>query len=349
MPDLTGPAAFIGKPYAQVVTAAFKAEGFQVSALDNPTGQSATDVTNARQLVSQHAIAIFGPLFSNDCDAAMDVAIGASTPIFCPAPDPGKFVQPNQFVFADGAPEAADAAPSLQFAAQLLHKSSLRVGVFRVDAPGAAAYEAQVRALARQRGWQVVAAQTEPVTAVDASAYASAISSANPDVVLSDANTAIDASFVQHLRGDGSKVPVIVAAASGGYGMLQQANDPGTYSLFHNDVVLPSSTAAGAKAYIAQMAQVGVKSAADLNGQLSLPEYLASRLFITAFGKCRCSGAALARTIEQTTIDVPGIAMNYGYTQQNHIPSVTASVYRWDAAKGVPVQVTANLKVPTFK
>lgn len=338
--DLTGPLSFLGKPYLDVVSGAMKAAGYKVVSLDTQ-GQTAAGVSDARQLVNQdHVAAIFGPILTSDCDAVASVATTGKTPLFCPAPDPAYVVPPRTYVFGAGTAETQDVPPMLAMAKTLIHgTTSPRVGVFYLNVPGSVAFNKAVAADAGQIDGKVVTSQVEQITTVDMSTIASTIASAHPDVIVGDGNATSYTSLVKALRADGSKAPLLIATASGGYAVIQGADDPQVYTATHWDMVDPTTTQSGAAAYVKAMKSIGVTSPAELNGQLNVPEYTATQMLVSAQKTCSCGGKALASQLEKTVISLPGLVDSYRYSTKSHEPALSIHFYRWDSAADKPAAV----------
>ena len=102
--------------------------------------------------------------------------------------------------------------------------------------------------------------------------------------------------------------------------------------------VAPNATQSGAAQYVSEMKAAHVTSASDLNnGQLVL-DWVRAQDILAALKKCggSCTGATMQKALESTTISLPGVVDNYGYSATNHVPVTTVYIYGWDASTSAP-------------
>ena len=73
------------------------------------------------------------------------------------------------------------------------------------------------------------------------------------------------------------------------------------------------------------------------NGQVVL-DWVRAQDILAALKKCGAgfTGASMQKALESTTISLPGVVDNYGYSATNHVPVSTVYIYGWDAATSAP-------------
>lgn len=218
---LTGPAATIGVPAAQITrleadhvnqTGGINGRKLRLIVMDDKSDPNEA-VRMTRNLITQdHVAAIIGSTTGSSTLALLPIAAAANVPVFCPngtaaLADPKASYYPWLYLFG---PMDGLSVPK-QFAAAT--HSAQRVAIFyQEDAYGRYGAELFDQS-ARNSGKDIVASASAPLTGTDVSAQVTKIKDARPDVVLLQTSIAgLSAQFVKTARQLGLQAPIYGSA-----------------------------------------------------------------------------------------------------------------------------------------
>jgi ABC-type branched-subunit amino acid transport system substrate-binding protein len=307
--------------------------------------------TNALELSQSHAAFVMGPTVSNDCDEVVPIATSTKTPTFCSFVDYNTLVPVKQYVFAGAIIERAQAKPIINFMKQKTGNAHPRIAVLDSFTDGSVDYGTKVKNIAGQMGAKAVYVGTMSQQAVSVSSYASDIIAAHPDALSVDIFQNFVAPLVHQLRSAGLNIPIIGLMGDVTYAAQAALKDPNVYSLSGANWLLPgdSSNTPQANQLIKDLSSAGASTAADINGAAGptvLVPYLGAVKALRACGY-PCPSSELTKKLQSTTVSIPGVVSNFGYTPQLHLGYKTVQFWAWDKAKSSSAQVATNYALGT--
>jgi ABC-type branched-subunit amino acid transport system substrate-binding protein len=322
-----------------------------LKALDSGDIGSGKAGSNQLQLSQSHAAFVMGPTVSNDCDEVVPIAASTTTPTFCSFVDYDTLVPAKQYVFAGAIIERAQAEPIINFMKQKTGKAHPRIAVLDSFTDGSVDYGTKVKNIAGQLGAKAVYVASMSQQAVSVSSYADDIIAAHPDALSVDIFQNFIPPLVAQLRSAGLNIPIIGLMGDVTDSAQAALKDPNVYALSGANWLLPgdSSNTAQVNQLITALKQSGATTAADINGAAGptvLVPYLAA---VKALQSCGwpCSPSELTTKLDSTTVSIPGLVSDFGYSPQLHLGYKTVQFWAWDTAKSMPVQVAANIPLGT--
>jgi branched-chain amino acid transport system substrate-binding protein len=354
---LTGPIALYGeqelkidKAYFNYVNAHGGVNGhpLQIVSLDSQ-GDPSVDATNTTQLITQsHIILMTGLTIDDNCAAVVSITEAHNVPLMCEVATSQlvKTVQP--YVFSMLPVGSTSGAPVVQFLSKLYSGQKPRLAITVQNTIGTIQYMDSVAAAAKAKGWNVVNEQIAPLTAVDMTSEAAAMTAAKPTVVTFYVSSELQVSLIHAMRADGYKGIFVGIGQTFDYGTMKTVNDAKFYSLNQTAVVLPPGTTSAAKTFISVMKSAGVRSASVLNSQNEIPSYVGTVALVDGLKACgsSCSGGlTLAKAIQKVNFSLPGVtnAFRYSGSGDGHNPDVSYVAYRWNPSTSSAVQVATGL------
>ena len=354
---LTGPIALYGeqelnidKAYFSYINAHGGVNGhpLQIVSLDS-MGDPSADATNTTQLITQsHIILMTGLTIDNNCAAAAPITTAHQVPLMCEVTTSQlvKTVQP--YVFSMLPVGSTSGAPVTQFLSKLFPGQKPRLAITVQDTIGTKEYMDSVASAAKAKGWSVVNEQVAPLTAVDMTSEAAAMTAAKPTVVTFYVSSELQVSLIHAMRADGYKGIFVGIGQTFDYGTMKSVNDGKFYSLNQTAVILPPGTTSAAKTYISVMKSAGVRSPSALNSQNQIPSYIGTVALVNGLKACgaNCSGGiTLNNAIQKVNFSLPGVTTTFRYsgTGSGHNPYVNYVAYRWNPSTGTTVQVASGL------
>jgi branched-chain amino acid transport system substrate-binding protein len=352
--DLSGNLAVYGKwakdsltGYFNYVNAHGGVNGHQVTVkvLDDAS-DPARATANIRQLTSEGALAVSGSTLSNICAAVEPLVTQTKVPEMCTAV-PENLIQPNHpYVFARLMPAETLATPVVSFIPKVTTASKPKVAIITTTAADAVSFGKRVETEARAKGYDVI--DNEKVDAsqnANITGPAAKIAAAQADVVIGELAGPNNVTFIRALRSAGSQAPFISETAD--YGSMATLKDAGYYSAWQRSVVDPNDSSPAVKQFVAAMQTVGVSGEDGLNDGKIVEGYLAANATYEGLKNCgdNCTSDKLAAAMAKAKFTLDGIAKDWGFTPENHLPVATVSMYKTDTTTGKPVLAQAGLAV----
>jgi ABC-type branched-subunit amino acid transport system substrate-binding protein len=229
------------------------------------------------------------------------------------------------------------AQPILQFGQKQSGVAKPRVGIMVAGAGGSIDFGNAAEAYAKAQGWSVSDLETTSATTVTLpTGQVAKLAASKPDMVVVEETPDNTTALVTDLRQDGYRGPVI--AQNPDFPGLAQTKDANFFMADANQYVAPNATQSGAAEYVAQMKAAGVTSASDLNNGQVVLDWVRAQDILAALKKCggSCDGVSMQKALESTTISLPGVVDQYGYSATSHVPVSTVYIYGWDAASAAP-------------
>jgi ABC-type branched-subunit amino acid transport system substrate-binding protein len=350
--DLSGPLASYGK-WAQVswnaefnaVNKAGGINGHPVKfVIRDDASVLTTAISNVKQFIGDHALVVTGSTLSNICAGVAPIATAAKTPVVC-STLPTTLLSPTHTdVFGRVTPGETLAQPTFNLLPRLTGKKDPSIGTYIVAAADAVQLTSKLTSLAQAKGWKVTDQEqaSTQATSLDPAQIAK-LAASNPDAIICYVADPLTPSLVKGLRADGYKGIIIDPEPD--IVSMQGLSDPKFYEIWPNQIVSPTSTAAGAAAYIKTMKTAGISGTVPLNTGFYEADWLAAVSIVTALKNCSgtCTPAALASKLSKTMLTEPGLAPTWGYTPTNHNPVKAFYLYRW--TNGKPQLVEGNIPV----
>ncbi|HEX3958693.1 MAG TPA: ABC transporter substrate-binding protein [Trebonia sp.] len=343
--DLSGPLAAYGANVHQAFSVAFNAanakggvNGHNVNlVIKDDQSVLTTALSNTRALLSQHVVVTTGSTLSDFCSGIEPVVTAAQTPEICTNVDPKSLSPVEPYLFDMNPPEAMTAQPILQFGQKQSGVAKPRVGIMVAGAGGSIDFGNAAEAYAKAQGWSVSDLETTSATTVTLpTGQVAKLAASKPDMVVVEETPDNTTALVTDLRQDGYRGPVI--AQNPDFPGLAQTKDANFFMADANQYVAPNATQSGAAEYVAQMKAAGVTSASDLNNGQVVLDWVRAQDILAALKKCggSCDGVSMQKALESTTISLPGVVDQYGYSATSHVPVSTVYIYGWDAASAAP-------------
>ena len=353
--DLSGPLAVYGKWAKESLTGYFNyvndhggVNGHHVSVKVLDDGSDPNRATaNIRQLISDGALAISGSTLSNICAAIEPLATQKKIPEMCTAVPENLIVPNHPYVFARLMPAETLAQPMVNYIPSVTSAKTPKVAIITTTAADAVSFGQKIESLAKGKGYDVVAnKQVDASTNANITGPAATIASAKADVVIGELAGPNNITFLRALRAAGSKAPFISETAD--FGSMAQLKDPGYYQVWQRNVVDPSDSSPDVKQFVAAMKSVGVGSTkADLNAGKIVEGYLATNAIYVGLKNCgdNCTGEKLAKSMANAKFTLNGLATNWGFTPDSHLPVSEVSIYKTDTSTGEPTLAKGGLPV----
>lgn len=231
--SLSGPAAPFGIPERDAVKAladGVNAEGgVNGRKVELVTYDDATNPTEAargmRQLTQQDGVvAVIGSTIGSGTLAAAPIAAAASVPVLAPNGTDAVVAKDKDYFPWVFRTLPADAVMGTNLVERALDGGANKVGLFyQEDAYGKSMHDI-VLAMAAEKGFELVAAVSAPLSATDLAPQATRLRNAGPDVVLVQASApALGAAFVRAAAQVGLKSPIWAQGALGQKSFLDAA------------------------------------------------------------------------------------------------------------------------------
>jgi hypothetical protein len=291
-------------------------------------------LTNMKQLLSYKPVMVTGSTASNFCESVQASVTRAKVPLSCAFVDISQVHE--KYVYGLDAQEVQTAQPIANFLESRVKTASPKIAFVIFDSSGAIEGAHKTASVLEADGWTqsdfaIGAPDTGPTAAQDAAAAAT-----DPNVIYADDNGPGTDAMVQQLRTDG--YTGIVISQTPDYPGLLNLKDPNYYSLSSDLFVGNSPTGSGAQLFAKDLKSVGVTGAQNLNGTLVSLDWIRAVDTVAALKKCvatndgSCNGSEMDAALDTTTISIPGLISEFGYTH-NHIGVNTAYFYGYNAAK----------------
>lgn len=339
---LTGPFAALGqsreetaRAYIDSVNADGGVDGRQIKlVVRDSAGDASKAASNMTELVTaQNAVAVLGDSLSDACAATAQIATQRRVPVICDTPP--DLLQPVQkYVFNTSDLMANGAGPFVDAAKKVLgNPSAAKVAILTAASPGGEEEAKAVTAAVEAAGWQVVSAQSVPISEPDVSTFASKAAAAKPDVVYLGLLASAQAPFMEVFRSQAPSVPVIGGGQVTTYASLEQVDNPDFYGLSAHYHISPDTTGTAAEQYLKAMKAAGVTTPEDLNGAVGSNrplEYLSTEILVEALKACHgCTGEQLASAMESVKPDVDGLTPAFSFTADRHYGATQYVLYQW--------------------
>lgn len=339
---LTGPFAALGqsreetaRAYVDSVNADGGVDGRQIKlVVRDSAGDASKAAANMTELVTaQSAVAVLGDSLSDACAATAQIATQRRVPVICDTPP--DLLQPVQkYVFNTSDLMANGAGPFVDAAKKVLdNPPAAKVAILTAASPGGEEEAKAVTAAVKAAGWDVVSAQSVPISEPDVSTFANKAAASNPDVVYLGLLASVQAPFMEVFRSQAPAVPVIGGGQVTTYASLKQVADPDFYGLSAHYHISPDSTGTAAEKYVKAMKAAGVTSPENLNGAVGSNrplEYLSTEILVEALKACHgCTGEDLASAMESVKPDVDGLTPAFSFTPDRHYGATQYVLYQW--------------------
>ncbi|WP_370615284.1 ABC transporter substrate-binding protein [Mumia sp. Pv 4-285] len=294
--------------------------------LDNAADASRT-ATNTTQLATADEVnAIFGFVLSANCSAGTPVAERYEVPLACMS-----LAEANDYAFSLGADNTKAGSAMLAAASEVAGVDSPRAALVNINTLTSVGFGDQVEEKAADAGIEIVTRQEIDLAASDSSAQVAKIVAAKPDVVMMSNTGPGFLSVLKGVRSAGIDAPFIWVDGTGNLPSLAESTDKNVYALTVNEVVDPATAEGAASEFLdAVEGEMPSDNVLELNGAYTVPAYMTARLFGAALEECGypCSGKQLKEQLEQTTIELPGLADEFGYDGDDHYPYAKWHLYR---------------------
>jgi len=314
--------------------------------LDDQASTS-TSASNTVELITQDkAIAVMGDTLTSTCAASTPIAEQYKVALICNNIDPAQANPVQQYAFGTGALALQAVNPEVALTKKLVAGKKPRIAVITSDTPGDVAYNKAEAAAVKAQGWTVSDNEEIPLSTVDTSPFSAKVISSKPDIVWLTALSSVQPPFVQALRNSGINVPILVPQTTGSYLSLQTIAAPSFYILDGSAFVTPSTTGAGAQAYVKLMKSVGVTSAAALNGASNrVQAYLAAVAVVDALKACgkSCTATSLASSLQTVKLNEPGLTSNFAWSATSHVAVTGLDAWHWNTSASQPQLAFAGL------
>jgi ABC-type branched-subunit amino acid transport system substrate-binding protein len=301
----------------------------------NPT----VDIANAKTFLSDKVNLISGITTSGSCAAVAPVV--KTTPVLCMTIAIQQVVPTISNVFSRSPVEAQWAASAIQLLAKHTpNGAKLALALLPQNLPGTELWADQFVAEAPGLGATIASNQQVPATATTFAPQVAAILASGANAAVIEEGPPETASIDQGLREGGFTGPIIDLTPA--YTSLVTLKDPLLYEVQSSQIVNPSATSIAVKAYVKAMGKEGIKGAANLNQITIVADYEGFYQALTALKACHgCTGAAYAKSIQNTKITLAGITTpgGWGYAPTRHEPVTNSDVYHWSTTANAPALV----------
>ena len=342
--DLSGPIAVSGTTglagfqtyfdYLNKSQGGINGHRIEVKVLDT-RADGATSIANYKQLVDEGAIVVGGNSASAAWAATGPLASQLKVPQIGFGSADAFFTTYDPYMFKTSMPLAQQVSLMGDVVSNYLFKgkTDLRIALNALDTASGPPYIDAVKALAKKKGWTIVASQSTKAGATDCSAQAAVIAASKPDVVLGSQSTGEDVVCFNQLTTDGYKGPVVNDWFSPGEATMRTLHSDRWITLrMYNWWDDPTN--AGTKTMQQQAVKYGH---IGQFGAFSSDGYMSAVLIAAAIKTCGddCTGEKVATALEKLkNVDSNGIAgPALGYTKGDNghiVPQ--ARFFVWDAA-----------------
>jgi branched-chain amino acid transport system substrate-binding protein len=339
--DLSGGLAAFGKWFQQTWQAEFDSvnqaggiNGHQVklTILDDQSNVPSA-IANVKQLLSQGNILVTGSVLSDICAGVTPLATAAKVPLDCYATTKASLDPVQEFVFGSSPPELVDAPVAMQWVQTVTKASKPRVAVLNANSAGSQQFASTIISDLQAKGWPLASHQVSVATDANASPGQMAqLAASHPDAIIAEEVGAYTQTAIKALRADGYQGPILNQSADSTG--LQALADPNYYAMQTNLLITPTSSGSAAKQYVTLMKAKGITGTANLNSGQIVLEYMRAALLTAALKNCSgtCTGQSLATALANTTISMPGITSEFGYSPTDHDPVSSVYIYGYDAS-----------------
>ncbi|SKB06112.1 ABC transporter substrate-binding protein [Aeromicrobium choanae] len=333
--ELSGVTAYYGEgmevgleSYVEEVNAAGGINGHEIElvTLDNGADASRT-ATNTTQLATAEEVsAIFGFVLSANCSAGTPVAERYKVPLACMS-----LAESNDYAFSLGADNTRAGSAMIAAAKEVSGQQNPRAALVNINTLTSIGFGDQVEEKAAAEGVELVTRQEIDLAASDSSTQIAKLVAARPDVVMMSNTGPGFLSVLKGLRSAKIDAPIIWVDGTGNLPSLAESTDEGVYALTVAEVVDPAKAEGAAAEFLKS---VGSRMKSDnllqVNGAYTVPAYMTARLFGAAMETCGypCSGEDLRKELEKTSIELPGLASEFGYAEGDHYPYAQWHLYQ---------------------
>jgi branched-chain amino acid transport system substrate-binding protein len=345
--DLSGPIAFAGTAnqagfmtyidYVNEEEGGVHGRTIEVKALDN-RADGAVALSNYRDLVRDGAIATAGYSSSVAWSAAGAVADRSKVTQMAISGVDKWTVEEHPYLFKVGQTQEVAMAVQMQQMDVLAKEMSgaPKIGVFTITTASGPVFEEAAKKLAGERGWEIVESQAVDPGASNCTAQASAMASADPDMIVSNLESAgEDVVCVKALRSRGWDGPLVNSFYSAAEKTFEQLASPDWIS--ERVFVWPTDTTVPAAEEMHARAQK--YGHADKIGDFFSDGYLTAMLTVKALEDCGadCDAEGFRDALEAiSTLDTGELAgPSFGFTtgSNGHMAAPEGRLYVWDKEK----------------
>lgn len=333
--ELSGVTAYYGEgmevgiqAYLDEVNAEGGINGHKIElvTLDNAADASRAATNTTQLATAEEVIAIFGFVLSANCSAGTPVAERYQVPLACMS-----LAEANDYAFSLGADNTKAGSAMLAAAGKVARVDAPRAALVNINTLTSVGFGDMVEEKASDAGVEIVTRQEIDIAASDSSAQIAKIVAAKPDVVMMSNTGPGFLSVLKGVRSAGIDAPFIWVDGTGNLPSLAESTDKNVYALTVNEVVDPATTEGAAAEFLeAVEGKMPSGNVLELNGAYTVPAYMTARLFGAALEECGypCSGKQMREQLEKTTVELPGLADEFGYDGDDHYPYAQWHLYR---------------------
>ena len=347
---LTGQAAFIGKASAEGLKAAEslvnKAGGISgrpiTFVIQDDQSNPANDIQLANALISKKVPIIMGSALVANCNAMVPLVKDGPV-LYCLSP--ALHPDPGSYVFSGGVAASDTIFVAIRYARQ---RGWTRIATINpTDATGQDADKSIAAALAEpeNRDMQVVGREHFNLTDVSVAAQIAHVESTNPQLVIAWASGTAIATVFRAINDAAYNVPVLTSNANATYAQMKQVAQIVPKELYFSgvpsmepDQVTDRATKRAVEAYDAALAAMNVRP------EVQATTYDPALIVVEAFRKAGLNATPdQLRNAIASMHDWVGANGPYDFRRypQRGLGVNTATVLRWDAAKGTWYGVSA--------
>lgn len=347
--DLSGPYALNGvgqrdgfKAYFDYVNSKGGINGHKVNltVLDDAADVTRGTANTTQLMTAKKVLAIGGYLLSNVCGAAAVLAAKNKVPINCSAVSDDLLHPVQPYLYTARMSQSNEAAPQAQMAEKLLHTSSPKVAIIIFASAASVALQQGLEAVAKAKGWDVVANQQVPLGSTDISSQLAKVVAAKPDVVMGSLYDPLAVSFMKGLKAKGLNTPFVDYDGATYKSGILALKDPNFY-LLSSMSLDGTGSGSGLEQYRAALKADGVSAATPFVNT----GYLQALSIGEGLKQCGypCSGEELQAAFDKQNVDTGGFTAGpLGYTPDRHEGLQATNFYVWDPSSNAVKVALAN-------
>jgi branched-chain amino acid transport system substrate-binding protein len=318
--------------------------GYKV-ALEFTDDASKTDrgVANVTQMITdKKALGVSGFVLSNVCGAAAPVVAEQKVPMVCNALGEDLLNPVQPYVYSARGLTANEAAPMVSFAQTLVKSGKPKVAYIGLASAAIKSLHSDVVAIAKAKGWEVVAEEEVPLTATDISAPVSKVVGGKPDIILAALNDPLMVLFARTMQSQSADIPVVDYTGGSSFSTLKSVESENLYMLRPFEYVTKNPDSEGVKQYVIDTKAAGL----DPNGDYVVNGYIQAMIMVAGLKGCAepCTPQGLQQSLDKVNVDTKGLTAGpLTFTPTDHEILHALNVYVWDSSKGETKVVQKNL------
>lgn len=320
--------------YVDAVNKAGGVNGYKINVekLDDASRPDRGAANYTQLVTDKKAIAVGGYVLSNVCGATAPLAAEKKVTLVCNALGDDLLNPVQPYVYAARIATSNEAAPAVRAVELLVRAEKMRIAYIGLASAAIRSMRDNVLAIAKTKGWDVVASEEVALTATDVSAQVSKVLASKPSVIISALNDPLIVLMSRTMQSQDSQLQVINYDGGSSLSSFEASNNPNLYMLRTFEYAVTNPDTEGLKKYMADMkaADISPNTAYSVNG------YVMAMIMVSALQNCAapCTTETYRASLDGLKVDTKGLTpAAISFTATNHEALHAMNLYVYDGAK----------------